>query len=152
MRCIQPVPKTNALAWVRQFPEYQTGHLSLSLSLSHVSLSLSSMHFRGPISCQNLRCNCHRNLGISTRSDFTLPWAHAVGLGRSSLEIEKVKNIFSMLLPLYKTSISFMLATYKFPLYLLHDVTYKFYNRLQLGMYNSQFGFFLKFHRVRGNS
>ena len=31
-------------------------------------------------------------------------------------------------------------------------MTYKFYNRLQLGMYNSQFGFFLKNHRVRGNS
>ena len=52
----------------------------------------------------------------------------------------------------YKTSISFMLATYKFPLYLLHDIQYKFYNRLQLEMYNSQFGFFLKIHQVRANS
>ena len=31
-------------------------------------------------------------------------------------------------------------------------MTYKFYNRLQLGMYNSQFVFFFKIHRVRGNS
>ena len=31
-------------------------------------------------------------------------------------------------------------------------MTYKFYNGLQLGMYNSQCGFFLKNLRVRGNS
>ena len=30
--------------------------------------------------------------------------------------------------------------------------TQKFYNGLQLGMNNSQFGFFLKIHRVRANS
>ena len=33
-----------------------------------------------------------------------------------------VVNTFSMLLPLYKTSISFMLATYNFSLYWLHDI------------------------------
>ena len=86
-----------------------------------------------------------RELGFPyfTRSYLTSKiWKHVTFTRpKKSKFLCKHVNSYSMFLPLYKTSISFICC-----------MTYKFYNWLQLRMYNSQFRFFLENNWVRVNS